>query len=99
MHSCFNILLPFNGAHQRRPHPWLGSVAVIIPHKQGLLRGKGSLFFFFFAFLFWGFGKGDKEQRGETCLSLEALPHLVVQCALDNVCVCVACVCVCTLIV
>lgn len=62
MHSSFDILLPFNGAHRRWPHPWLGSVAVIIPHKQGLLHGKGSLFVFFFAFYFGGLGKGKRVE-------------------------------------
>lgn len=60
----FDILLPFYGAQWQRPHPWLGFVAVIIPHKQGLLCGKGSSFFFFFAFYFGGLGKG-KQQRGD----------------------------------
>lgn len=91
VHSCLKFFfLPFYGAQWRRPHPWLGSVAVIIPHKQGLLYGKGS-FFFFSHFISGarGRGKSREETRDWAC----ELFHLVVQCALDNVCACM-CACV-----
>lgn len=70
----------------RWPLPWLGSVAVIIPHKQGNFFSVGEGSFLSpppFFFLPSALGKGGAESREREG---RRLFHLAVRCALDNVC-------------
>lgn len=61
----------------RWPLPWLGSVAVIIPHKQGnfFSVGEGSFLSPPPFFLPWALGKGgaesrEREREGDSFISL-----------------------------
>lgn len=71
VHSRSIFFCPFA---VRRPLPWLGSVAVIIPHKQGTSSLWGRVHFcppcFF---LPWALGKGgaeSRERQGDSFISL-----------------------------